>query len=260
MRETFRFEDNKSYWEKRWDKIDADEMMENKESYPLKYTLETVSFNNSKQKILEAGCGAGRILSYLYNQNFNVVGIEFIESAVKKIKKKYPDIEVYTMDILKTNFSDNEFDTILAFGLYHNFQVEKFKQSLIETRRILKKGGVLCFSFRADNLQNYVLDKIKDNKLQKNKQFHKLNLKKYEIQNILKENNFKIIKNDFVINMPLLFHFKIFRSKNQKQFNEHMGRKNGYSLNLFGRILNKFLLYFFKEQYCNVHVFYCTKK
>lgn len=258
MRETFRSEDNKTYWTKRWENIDADEMMENKESYPLKYTLETIALKDKNQKILEAGCGAGRIVSYLDNKNYNVIGIEFIQNAVEKIRKKYPNLKVYTMDILKTNFNNEEFDTIFAFGLYHNFQIENFKKSLIETRRILKKDGILCFSFRADNIQNLILDKIKDKK-NENKKFHKLNLKKKEIEKILKFYNFIILKNYYVLNMPLLFHFKIFRSTGQKKFDEHMGRKIGYSLNIIGKILNKFLLLFFKKQYCNIHVFYCKK-
>ena len=260
MRETYRFEDNKTYWEKRWNNIDADEIMKNTKSYPLKYTLEAISMNDSRQKILEAGCGAGRILSYLYDKNFNVVGIEFIQSAVEKIKKKYSNIQVYTMDILKTSFTDNEFDTILAFGLYHNFQLHDFKKSLIETKRILKDNGILCFSFRADNIQNFILDKIKNKKSNQVKKFHKLNLKSSEIVKILEENNFNILKNSFVVNMPLLFHFKIFRSIHQKNFNEHIGRKDGYTLNFFGKVLNNFLLLFFKEQYCNIHVFFCKKK
>lgn len=258
MRETYRSEDNKTYWTKRWDSIDVDEMMENTEKYPLKYTLEAISHKNENQKILEAGCGAGRILSYLYNKNYNVVGIEFIDSAVKKIKIKNPKQQVYTMDILKTNFNDEEFDTILAFGLYHNFQLENFKKSLIETKRILKKNGILCFSFRADNIQNLILDKIK-NKKENITKFHKLNLKKKEIEKMLNEENLKVIKNYYVVNMPLLFHFKIFRSVDQKNFNEHVGRKKGYSLNFIGKILNSLLLLFFKKHYCNIHVFYCQK-
>ncbi len=258
MRETYRSEDNKTYWTKRWNSIETDEMMENKDKYPLKYTLEAISYQDKNQKILEAGCGAGRILSYLYNNKYNVVGIEFIESAVKKIKLKNPNHEVYTMDITKTTFSDKEFDTILAFGLYHNFQLEDLKKSLIETKRILKNYGTLCFSFRADNIQNLILDTIKDKKDNKSK-FHKLNLKKNEIKEILDKEGFKIIKSQYVVNMPLLFHFKFFRSKDQKNFDEHVGRKRGYSLNFIGKIFNKLLLFFFKKHYCNIYVFYCQK-
>ena len=38
------------------------------------------------------------------------------------------EFEVYTMDITKTTFNDEEFDTILAFGLYHNFQLDNLKK------------------------------------------------------------------------------------------------------------------------------------
>ena len=48
---------------------------------------------------------------------------------------------------------------------------------------------------------------------------------------ILREYNLEIIKKEFVTNMPLLFHFKIFRQKKQKIFNEHLGRAEGYQLN-----------------------------
>ena len=88
MRETFRSLDNFDYWEKRWESIETDDAMVNKDKYPLKYTLETIKLNNSNQKILEAGCGAGRILKYLNDLKFNVVGIDFIKTAIDKIKKK----------------------------------------------------------------------------------------------------------------------------------------------------------------------------
>jgi hypothetical protein len=135
-------------------------------------------------------------------------------------------------------------------------QVRNFK-----TKRILKTKGILCFSFRSDNLQNLILDEIKEKKLfsNTNKKFHKLNLKEDEIIQILKNYNFDILKKEYVTNMPLLFHYKIFRSKEQKIFNEHLARRDGYKLNFLGKILNKFLITFFKKNYCNVYVFLCQK-
>ena len=66
MRITLRNKNNKDYWEKRWDSIETDEAMENPNKYPLKYTNETLKKNETKNpKILEAGCGAGRIVKYL---------------------------------------------------------------------------------------------------------------------------------------------------------------------------------------------------
>ena len=162
--------------------------MLNQESYPLKYAINAIKYNEKNQKILGAGCGAGRILSYLYYENYDVVGIDFIESAIKKIK--YKDIKAEVSDIINTNFDDNSFDTILVFGLYHNFEIESLKKSFSETKRILKKNGILCFSFRADNIQNYILDKIKNEKNKNNTKFHTLNLKENKISEILKKFKF----------------------------------------------------------------------
>ena len=62
MRITYRTRGVKDYWEFRWSDISADEAMTNVNAYPLKYALRTVTSNDGA--ILEAGCGAGRILRY----------------------------------------------------------------------------------------------------------------------------------------------------------------------------------------------------
>ena len=259
MRKTFRSKDNKAYWQHRWESIDADDVMLNHESYPLKFAIKAINYNKRNQKILEAGCGAGRILSYLHNKNYDVIGIDFIDNAISKIKNKYQNIRAEVGDIINTNFDKNYFDTILAFGLYHNFEVDNVKKALLETKRILKKNGILCFSFRADNLQNYILDKIKTKNNSKNTEFHKLNLKEDELIKLLKFYNLEIIEKEYVVNMPLLFHFKFFRSKEQKEFNEHLGRRDGYTLNKIGRALDKILRFFLIKHYCNVYVFFAIK-
>ena len=84
-------------------------------------------------------------MKFLFNLGYDVTGIDFIDTTIQKIKKNNPLLKVSTQSILKTNFRNNEFDTILAFGLYHNFDIQNIKLSLNETFRILKSGGVLCF-------------------------------------------------------------------------------------------------------------------
>ena len=64
----------------------------------------------------------------------------------------------YLLCLLNIFFNNyTQFDTILAFGLYHNFQIDMFEKALDETKRILKDDGLLCFSFRSDNIQNYIM-------------------------------------------------------------------------------------------------------
>lgn len=259
MRKTFRSSNNKEYWTDRWINIETDDEMIDTKSYPLRCTLKAISYQKNQQSILEAGCGAGRILKYLHNKNYNVTGIDFIKEAIVKIQNENKNIKADTANILKTNFKESNFDTILAFGLYHNFEIENVKKAFSETFRILKKGGILCFSFRADNLQNLILDKFKSKKKEQNENFHKLNLTEKEIINILKSFDLEVLDKEYIVNMPLLYQFKIFRSKNQKKFNEHIGRRDGYKLNFFGNFIHKFLYFFFPRNYCNVFVFYVKK-
>jgi hypothetical protein len=62
MRITYRKQYVKEYWAKRWEGIPADVPMENAYVYPLKYAELTITSKDGR--ILEVGCGAGRILKY----------------------------------------------------------------------------------------------------------------------------------------------------------------------------------------------------
>ena len=50
MRIAYRSKTNKEYWQKRWDNINADEIMLNENSYPLKQTIKTIKKKRQKSK------------------------------------------------------------------------------------------------------------------------------------------------------------------------------------------------------------------
>jgi SAM-dependent methyltransferase len=112
MRITYRTTGNKDYWQKRWSKIPADAAMGNVNSYPLKYAVQTIRSRNGK--ILEAGCGAGRILRYFKDRGYNIIGIDFIETAIEKLKEVDPQLDVAVGDITDLKY-DNEY--FLAISL-----------------------------------------------------------------------------------------------------------------------------------------------
>ena len=107
MRKTYRRMNNKNYWVKRWEDIPADQPMENHLVYPLKYAQETIQDPNGK--ILEAGCGAGRILRYYHNTGLNITGFDFIEVAITKLKSADPTLKVEVGDITALRFADKSF-------------------------------------------------------------------------------------------------------------------------------------------------------
>ena len=52
---------------------------------------------------------------------------------------------------------------------------------------------------------------------------------------------------------------KIFRHSSQKVFNEGKGRMEGYKLSFIGSSLQKFLMFFFKNQFCNLYILVAKK-
>ena len=107
MRITYRNINNKDYWNNRWEDIPADEPLTNTSAYPLKYS--EMLIKNSESQILEAGCGNGRILRYYHNMGYDIVGFDFIEVAIDKLKKKDTTLRVEVGDITKLKFENESF-------------------------------------------------------------------------------------------------------------------------------------------------------
>jgi ubiquinone/menaquinone biosynthesis C-methylase UbiE len=262
MRITYRTKDNFTYWTNRWTAIPADLPMVDKTSYPLKFAELVVKSKNDK--ILEAGCGAGRIVRHYHNNGYSILGMDFIPEAIEKLRVADPSLNVVVGDITNLDFPSESFDVVLAFGLYHNLEVH-LEQAITETRRVLISGGILCASFRADNFQTRFSDWLSNKRSDKDKKsyneskmFHKLNLSKNELVNLFSYFGFKIYQIENVVNMPIFYKFRIFRQVGHKDFNEHLGRAEGYKLSTLGNFLQKLAMRLLPGQFCNIYVILAT--
>lgn len=137
MRITYRRNSNFNYWEKRWERIPVDDFLVETNKYPIRYSEMIVQVKNSK--ILEAGCGAGRVFCHYFRLGHDVYGIDFTNIPINKLKMQNKDYKVQLGDIRKLEFNDNFFDVVLAFGLYHNI-LDGLDDAVIETLRVLKRG------------------------------------------------------------------------------------------------------------------------
>jgi SAM-dependent methyltransferase len=263
MRVTYRSAGVKEYWEKRWANIPADKPMENLNAYPLKYAELTVK--NDGGAILEAGCGAGRILRYYKDRGYPILGMDFIDCAVVKLKAIDADLNVEVGDITNMIYADERFRYVLAFGLYHNLEGALLERSFTETFRVLSHGGKVCASFRADNLQTRLTDWLANYRARKAgvqggpKSFHKMNLTRAEYENMFRKAGFKVLNTFPVENMPILYKFALFRAASHKLFDENKARKEGYRLSMLGNLLQRFLMRFFPDQFCNIFVVIAQK-
>jgi ubiquinone/menaquinone biosynthesis C-methylase UbiE len=262
MRITYRYANNKDYWAKRWADIPADNPMENLNVYPLKYAEMTVK--DKSGKILEAGCGAGRILRYYHDRGYNIKGMDFIDVAISKLKEIDPTLQAEVGDITNLGYADQSFKYILAFGLYHNLE-HGLDQAIHETYRVMETGGAVCASFRADNIQTRLTDWLANRKSKTTgggdspRAFHKMNLTRSEYECFFKKAGFVIDFVGPVENMPILYKFQLFRSAGHKIFDENKARAEGYRLSWLGQRLQNFLMRLFPDQFCNIYVLIAHK-
>lgn len=262
MRITYRAEDTRAYWQRRWERIPADEPIENASVYPIKYAEMTIA--SKAGRILEAGCGNGRILRFYKNRGYDIIGMDYVSSGLRKLQQADPQLSLQLGDIRELAFQDESFRFVLAFGLYHNLDHGDLERALGETLRVLQPGGRLCASYRADNVHNFLIDRLTERNdeggnTEAARKFHKMNLTRAELVEIFQRVGFRVESVHSVENMPLLYKFAPFRARTHRTFDESRGRREGYCLSLPGFLLQKTLFRLFPNQVCNVFVLIACK-
>ena len=234
--------------------------MVNLSAYPIKYSLACTQKSNGP--ILEVGCGGGRILRYYHNRGNFIVGFDYVTEIVERLKQSDSSLNLTVGDIKKLGFRDSTFGCVLAFGVFHNIETD-MASAIREASRVLRSGGLMCASFRADNLNTRLNDWLWNRSHRSSRAtsriFHKVNLTKLEILQRVSDCGFSVSQIVPAENMPLLYKFPLFRERAQKQFNENAGRLDGYRLSRLGRLVQNFLMWLAPNAFCNLFVVFATK-
>jgi ubiquinone/menaquinone biosynthesis C-methylase UbiE len=145
---------------------------------------------NGYKNILEAGCGTGRWINSLENENNKVVGLDYSFEMLKIVNRSKRKLNVVNADAVNIPFKDNFFDLIYCVNAIHHFpDKQKF---VAECRRTLTSIGTLAV-FGVDPhidrewyVYNY-FDSVYENDL---KRFPSLE----QLKDLLKEQSFKKIE------------------------------------------------------------------
>lgn len=89
-------------------------------------------------KILDLGCGLGRVGNDLYNSGFDVYGQDISNEMLKLCK--FPVKEGSADKIL---YKDKEFDTVLCLGLLEHLPKDMRRSVLKEINRVCKKTAII---------------------------------------------------------------------------------------------------------------------
>lgn len=110
--------------------------------YPLDVCVKDIG--ELKGKVLEIGCGVGRLLKPGY------YGIDVSQNMLDIAIKRRPEstIKLTTGDI---PFDSNSFDTVFSFLVFQHLKIDEITTYIHEAYRVLKPHGIFKFQFVIGN-------------------------------------------------------------------------------------------------------------
>jgi SAM-dependent methyltransferase len=97
---------------------------------------ERLGIQHVRGRVLDVGCGAGRVSLYLQNLGYEVVGIDAAPGAIDASKKRGLK-RAHVMSANAIDFPENMFDTIILYG--NNFGILGEEIQIVEMLRSLWK-------------------------------------------------------------------------------------------------------------------------
>ena len=133
----------KKAWEKNWQDIRMDEILEIFVYERVKKQMEIfLRVLPKDRKILEGGCGLAPYLIRLRQLGYDVEGIDYNVEPIAKILAFDPKLPVKVGDVTAIPYPENTFGAYISLGVIEHFTEGPVK-AIREAHRVLKKGG--CF-------------------------------------------------------------------------------------------------------------------
>lgn len=111
-----------------------------------KYKLDV---NNSK--ILDFGCGSGRVLTHFANNNIHIEGADIDSNNLKLCEKEFKSSKFHLFPLFPpTKLEPDKFDAIFGISVFTHLNEYTQNKWLEELNRIAKKGAYILLSIHSD--------------------------------------------------------------------------------------------------------------
>ncbi len=93
-------------------------------------------------KILDSGCGNGRLYELLKDKNIEYTGLDFSEAMINEARLRYSGVNFMVANSLNLWFPEKSFDIIYSFAVLHHIPSKELRlKFLLEAKRVLKDDG-----------------------------------------------------------------------------------------------------------------------
>jgi len=105
-----------------------------------------LEYINPGDKILDVGCGNGRLLQLLSGKEVDYTGLDISPALVEEAKKEWSGldqkVEFQVGDILDLKFSENSFDVVFCLAVLYHIPSKKLREKAITNlAKVVKPGG-----------------------------------------------------------------------------------------------------------------------
>jgi len=178
---TYQKKDNVELFDEKRDKYLFQKHKHKTEADFLKKTLREIK--RGKIKILDVGCGTGRMLAEVFSigKDIEYVGLDTSNLMTKHLKEKAKrlgvekKIKVRIGNATRIPFKGEEFNVVFSYHLLWHIPIEDQEKIIKEMKRVCKKGGFIIFDILN---KDFVWERLKwILKKEKLEELYKLNLK-----------------------------------------------------------------------------------
>lgn len=109
----------------------------------LAQTIKKLMVKNQLQKVLDVGCGTGRLVKFLNSKGFVAFGCDNCPNAVRVAQKLNNKLTIKLASATKLPFKKNSFDLVTAISVIEHLTHNEGKKFLEEAKRVLKPKGYI---------------------------------------------------------------------------------------------------------------------
>jgi SAM-dependent methyltransferase len=106
-------------------------------------------------RILDAGCGPGRVTARLHSLGLPAFGVDLSSGMIEIARRDHPDLEFVVGSMIELDLTDGELAGILSWWSIVHLPREVLPLALAEFHRVLAPGGQLLVGFHVGDVQSH---------------------------------------------------------------------------------------------------------